>query len=166
MKKIIFILALTLSAYHIYSQTDRDKRFVASMARIALLEIKLGELAQTNGLAIEVKDMGKHMIDDHTKAREDLKLLAERKNISFPTVLNDKQQKVYNKMAKLKGSDFDKHYAKCMSKSHKKIKCEMKKEVKKGNDVDLQSWAQTNLPSEQRHQDITKAARTSIKKNK
>ncbi|MES2762261.1 MAG: DUF4142 domain-containing protein [Bacteroidota bacterium] len=164
MKNIILILLLLLSICKLQSQTERDKIFLVCMARTGLLEIKLSELAQTNGLAIEVKDMGKRLAEDHTKTSNDLKLLADRKSILFPTTLNAKQQKAYDKMVTLKGNDFDKHYLKCMTKSHKKMKGEMKKELKKGNDVDIQTWAQTNLPTAQHHQDITKAACKSIEK--
>ncbi|MES2514874.1 MAG: DUF4142 domain-containing protein [Bacteroidota bacterium] len=164
MKNFTLILLMSLAILNANGQTERDKKFVACMALTGLLEIKISELAEANGLAIEVKDIAKHMIDDHSKANNDLKLLADRKNISFPTTLNEKQQKMYDKMAKLKGHDFDKHYIKCIAKGHKKMKCEMKKEVKKGADVDIEAWAQANLPTVQHHQDMTKAACKSIQK--
>jgi putative membrane protein len=164
MKKIIYILIFLLGIFTVKGQSDRDKKFVSCIARAGLMEIKLGELSQTNGLAIEVKDMGKHLIDDHTKAGNDLKILADRKNISFPTILNNKQQKTYDKMAKAKGDGFDRSYMKYLKKHHKKMKREMKKEVKKGNDMDIATWAQNNLPVIQHHQDINKAACKSIHK--
>jgi putative membrane protein len=88
MKNLLLILLLSLTTLSANAQSERDKKFVACMARTGLLEIKISELAETNGLAIEVKDMAKHMMEDHSKANSDLKLLADRKNISFPTTLN------------------------------------------------------------------------------
>jgi putative membrane protein len=168
MKQLFLITVTILSSYMAYSQpstaSERDKNFVACMARKSLMEIKLSELAETNGLAVEVKDMGKHIIEDHTKTNGDLKVLADKKGILFPTTLNTKQQKAYDKMSTLKGDTFDKHYLKCMGKDHKKSKRELKKEIKKGDDVDLEAWAQISLPMVQHHQDMVKAACKSVRK--
>ena len=111
-----------------------------------MMEVKLGQLAQTNGVAADIKDLGKMMETDHSKANEELKVLAAKKNITLPATLSDKCQKKYDDMAAKKGSEFDKAYASCMVDDHKKDIDKFQKEADNGKDDDLKAWANGKLP--------------------
>ncbi len=163
MKKLIILLA-TFGTFCIHAQTEKDKKFVACIAKDGLMEIKLAELAQSHASSPEVKAFAQHMIDDHTKAANELKMLADRKNMMFPTSLDDKQQQMYNKMEKLQGNDFDKHYMKCMKKAHNKAICKFKKEAKKGDDIDLKGWAEKTVPTLEHHKQMAKETCKAISK--
>lgn len=167
MKKNIFIVLLTVGTLLINAQvSERDKKFVKCAAEGGLYEVKLGELARTNGKAIEVKTHGKHMIEDHSKANSELKELAGKKGIDFPTTITDKAMKHYDKLAKKQGEDFDKAYTKCMMMHHKMDICKFKKEVKKGSDTDIKDWAANTLPSLENHKVMTQETCNAIKEKK
>ncbi len=50
------------------------------------------------------------MVDDHTKAGEALKMLAQQKNVMLPPDVNPTHKETMAKLSKLKGADFDKAY--------------------------------------------------------
>ena len=87
--------------------SESDAEFIVEAADASALDIKLGELAQTNAGSQSVKDFGKMMVADHTKAADELKALAQRKNIVLASTLSDKSQHLYDKLAKKTGKDFD-----------------------------------------------------------
>src|SRR3954468_15719320 len=89
------------------SGEDKDAEFAVKAADGGMLEVKLGELAQTKGMSKQVKDLGKMMVEDHSKANEELKAFAQAKDISLPTTMSDDCQKIYDKIASKDGKDFD-----------------------------------------------------------
>src|ERR1041385_5985219 len=153
MKKIVLIVLVLLNTHKIASQniSEKDRNFINEAAQGNMLEVKLGELAQTNTTTDKVKVLGQHMIDDHTKAENDLKALASKKGIVVPANLDEKGFKVYNKLVKKQGKDFDKAYTKCMVKDHKEDIEKFKKQAEKGDDADLKAWAQNTLPTLEGH---------------
>ncbi|MCE3259800.1 MAG: outer membrane protein-like protein, partial [Bacteroidetes bacterium] len=68
---------------------EDDMEFVIDAADGGMLEVKLGELAKTKATSAEVKEHAQHMIDDHSKANEELKALAAQKNITLPVDLSE-----------------------------------------------------------------------------
>lgn len=164
MKKIFLTIAIFSTCY-IQSQSDRDRKFAREVAEDGLMEIKLGELAQSKGTTAEVKTLGSHMITDHTKANNELRSLAIKKNIPLPTALSDKGQKTYEKLSKKEGKKFDKCYTRMMVKDHKKEICKFKKQAKKGEDAELRSWASTTIPTLEHHKEMSKEACKSMKKS-
>jgi len=166
MKKIIVTFICFIGALAINAQTvsDRDKKFVDCALHDGMMEVKLGELAQSNASSAEVKNLGKHMIDDHTKAGNELKAMAERKRLPVPSALTEKQQKAYDKLAQKKGTDFDKAYSHCMVKDHKKAICKFKKEAKKGDDSELKTWADKIVPTLEHHKHMSEQTCKDVRK--
>ena len=165
MKKTTLALAIVIITGVVKAQSERDKKFAIEAAEAGLMEIKLGELAKSKGTTTAVKDLGGHMVTDHTKGSNELKTLAASKNIILPASLSEKGQKAYDKLAKKEGKDFDKAYTHCMVKDHKKVICKFKKEVKKGDDAELKSWASHTLPTLKHHEEMSKDACKQVKKS-
>ena len=117
------------------SKIEDDTEFAVEAADASLFEIQAGQLALKNATTPEVKKLAQQMIDDHTKASEELKGLAQTKNISLPTALSEKCQKKYNDLSEKKGIDFDDAYTDLMVKNHKDVVDQFKKESEKGNDA-------------------------------
>ncbi len=157
MKKIAMTLVMAMSICYVDAQiaSERDKKFIAEATQISLFEIKLGELAQSNTSTPEIKTLGQHMIDDHTKAINELKALGAKKSIVIPTILTPEEYKKYDKIVKKQGKDFDKAYVNCMVKGHKKALCKFKKEAKDGDDYDVRTWASNSVPTLQQHENMS-----------
>jgi putative membrane protein len=143
---------------------ENDAEFATEVADGGMLEVKLGQLAQTNSNSAQVKQFGQMMIDDHSKAGEELKNLARSKNISLPSSLSDKCQKKYDDLAGKKGEEFDKAYSKLMVKDHEDDVDKFKKEGEKGRDGDLKSWASGKVATLEHHLRAAKEMDEAVRK--
>ena len=128
-----------------------DRQFMDKAAQGGMAEVELGQLAQQNGQSQEVKDFGKRMVNDHSKANDQLKQLASQKGVALPTGLDAKDQATKDRLSKLQGAAFDKAYMKDMVMDHKKDVAEFKKESMSAHDPDLKTWAGQTLPTLQSH---------------
>ncbi len=138
-----------------------DRKFMDKAAQGGMAEVELGQLAQQNGQSAEVKSFGKRMVDDHSKANDQLKQLAAQKGVSLPTTLDAKDQATKDKLSKLQGAEFDKAYMKDMVTDHKKDVAEFEHASKAAKDPDLKNWAGQTLPTLQSHlQEAQKIAPT------
>jgi putative membrane protein len=146
------------------SRIENDVEFATDAADASLLEVKLGDLAQTKGSSAQVKELGKMMVADHTKATEELAALAGQKNISLPQTLSEKSQKKFDDLASKTGVDFDKEYSKAMVEGHKDVLSKFKKESEDGKDTDLRSWAEGKLPVLQHHLSMAEQTEEAVKK--
>jgi putative membrane protein len=164
MKKFIFIaLTYTFSFNAQNVVSDKDAEFVKEAAIGGLLEVRLGHLARSNGSSPEVKKLGEHMVIDHSKANDELKSLASKKNINLPADLDEKAQKTYDHLSSKQGKEFDKAYTKCMVKDHKKDIRLFKMQAKNGNDQELKTWANHTLPTLEHHKEMSEETCKKIK---
>jgi putative membrane protein len=129
----------------------KDHTFMVKAAQGGMAEVQLGQLAQQNGQSQQVKDFGKRMVDDHTKANDQLKQVASQKGVTLPDSPDAKDKAEYDRLSKLKGDAFDKAYSKMMVTDHKKDVAEFQKEANSGMDPDLKSFAGQTLPTLQDH---------------
>lgn len=148
------------------SSIEKDTEFAVDVADGGMLEVQLAQLALSNASSAEVKKFAQTMIDDHGKANDELKALAQQKGISLPASLSDKCQKKYNDLVDKKGAEFDKEYMDLMVKEHKDTIDKFKKEADKGNDGDLKTWAAAKVPVLEHHLEMAQATQDLIKNKK
>jgi putative membrane protein len=101
--------------------SNGDKDFVKDLAIANTAEIELGRLAADRGANPEVKKFGQTMIDDHTKANDDLTSVASQHSIPVVNELDDKHRDLRDKLAKLQGMEFDREYIDAMVEGHEKV---------------------------------------------
>ena len=82
-----------------------EKRFVKDALLGGMTEVELGKVALERASSDPVKQFAQKMIDDHSKANEDLKQLASKENINVPDSLDSKHQSRVEKLSKLPGKD-------------------------------------------------------------
>jgi putative membrane protein len=70
----------------------KDQKFAKDAAMGGMAEVKLGQLAVEKADSSKVKDFGKRMVDDHSKANEKLKSIAAEKSISLPSDVSAKDK--------------------------------------------------------------------------
>ncbi|HVX28591.1 MAG TPA: DUF4142 domain-containing protein [Parafilimonas sp.] len=130
---------------------DDDANFVTEARSGVLMEVELGTYAQKNAASEEVKQFGERMVKDHSKDRDELKMLATNKNISIPDVPGEKFQKHIDDLEKETGSEFDKDYMSFMVSDHHDDIDEFEKEAKNGKDSDIVAFANKGLPVLKEH---------------
>src|SRR5215212_3003654 len=97
-----------------------DMSFMKEAATGGMAEVELGKLAQQNAQSDEVKQFGARMEQDHGKANNELTTLAGNKGITLPQQLDPKHAQLRDKLARLRGAEFDRAYMREMTKDHDK----------------------------------------------
>ena len=128
-----------------------DHAFVMKAAQGGLAEVELGQLAVQKASNPDVKAFGQKMVDDHTKANDQLKQVATQKNIAIPTEPAAKDKAEKDRLSKLSGDAFDKAYMSHMVSDHKKDVAEFQREANSGKDDAVKNFAQQTLPTLQSH---------------
>ena len=62
-----------------------DKKFIMESLHGGMMEVELGKMAVDKASSADVKQFGQRMVDDHSKANDELMQLASQKGISMPT---------------------------------------------------------------------------------
>jgi putative membrane protein len=144
------------------SMDPADKEFVVKAAQGGQAEVTLGNLAVQKATSPDVKNFGTQMVNDHSKANDELKQLATTKGLTLPTDLGE-HQKDADELGSKSGKDFDKAYMDMMVKDHEKDVAEFDKQSKNGKDADLKAWATKTLPTLQQHLDMAKSTQKKVK---
>jgi putative membrane protein len=118
-----------------------DQEFIAKAAQGGLLEVIGGRDVSARATSPDVKAFADHMVDDHSKANDELAALAAKKGVTVAKVLDDDHKKEVDKLAKLSGAKLDKTYASDMVDDHEKDVKEFQKAAKDVKDGDLRGWA-------------------------
>jgi putative membrane protein len=142
---------------------EDGSEFAVTAADAGMMEVQLGTLALTNASSGKVKEFAQTMVDDHSKANEELKALAQKKNITLPAALSDKHQKKYDEMSEKTGADFDKEYCDLMVKDHKDVVDMFKKARDNAKDPDLKTWASEKLPALEHHLTMAEQMKEGVK---
>jgi len=129
-----------------------DKDFIRSVAESSATEVQLGKLAQDKGSNDNVKELGKQMVEAHTKTGEQMKQAAAALKIQLPADPPRKAKKAEEKLAKLSGPDFDHAYAKMAADEQKQAVRQFEHEAKDGKVPGVKDFAAKNLPAEQEFQ--------------
>jgi len=131
--------------------TMADKTFVKKAAEGGLAEVELGKLATEKASNDQVKKFGQRMVDDHTKANEQLKDVAAQKHIDLPTEPSAKDKATKARLEKLSGEQFDRAYMRDMVMDHKTDVSEFARESQAAKDPALKNFARQTLPTLRQH---------------
>lgn len=134
-----------------------DKKFMMEAATGGMMEVELGRIAAQQGSSAAVKQFGQRMVDDHSKANEELMQLASTKGLTLPTELDAKHKSEVTRLSKMAGADFDRAYSKMMLSDHIKDVAEFEKQSTKAKDADLKAFTAKTLPTLQEHLKMAKA---------
>jgi putative membrane protein len=142
--------------------TISDTQFAKKAAQGGLAEVKMGQLAQDKGTSDSVKKFGQRMVEDHTKAGDELKKAAAQENITLPDDVSAKDKATYDALSKLSGAAFDRAYARDMVKDHEEDVAEFDKEANGGQKPAIKDFASQTLPTLQDHLKQAKEMRQNV----
>jgi len=159
---IVFLAAIGAASGYATAQTaanqknasvaSGDKQFMMKAAGGGIAEVELGRLALDKASSPEVKRHAQHMIDDHTKANDELKGIASSKGVALPSGPDPKHQAVIDKLKGMSGADFDKAYIREAGiNAHKEMRTLFKSESTKGEDPEVKAFAQKTLKVVEEH---------------
>jgi putative membrane protein len=137
---------------------DKDKgpltsdKFVTKAAQTGMAEVELGKLALEKSQNAEVRAFAQRMVKDHGKANEELKTIAQGKNVTVPKTLDAKHQSMVDALKAKSGKEFDAEYAHHMSMGHGDAVALFKDASKeKSLDHELSAFAEKTLPTLEEH---------------
>jgi putative membrane protein len=174
------------------SVSNSDKNFVNDQLSAGMAEVDLAKLARDRAARADVKQYAQMMIDDHTKADDQLKQMATTYSIPVEAKLDDKEKNLSDKLAKLNASDFDKEYMSAMVDGHEDVVRQLRSRVDENRSVSdrltgknpenpaavkpessdnrvtmsINDWAADTLPVAQRHLDRAKEIMDSLDHNR
>lgn len=184
MKKLRLILLLTAGMFVACNDDDddnmaptvseADRTFVNNAADGGMFEVRAGEMAVAKGDStamgmvmgsdsMSIKSFGQMMITDHTKANDELKSLADRKNVNVPTSLSSNKQMMLDSLNGASGVAFSRMYAKMMVASHKETVALFEKQSNDGQDTELKTWASQKLPTLKHHLEMAEDMHEEVK---
>lgn len=146
------------------NKKENDAAFLVAAAGINLEEMQLGQLAQKKSTMTDVKQLGKMMEDEHSKALKDLQALAAQKQITIPAALTEEGQEANKKLMNKTGNDFDKAYCDMMVNGHNDAIDKFKKASTDAADPEIRKWASSMLPALQTHLDHSIACQKKCEK--
>jgi len=139
-----------------------DAVFMRTAAMDGMAEVEHGRLAAQNAANDEVKQFGQRMVDDHSKAGDELKALASQKSVTLPTELDAKHKAMQDKLSKMKGAAFDRAYMGHMVTAHQQAVALFQKEAGGGKDGEVKAWAAKTLPTLQEHLKSARGTNTKV----
>jgi putative membrane protein len=168
-----------------------DKNFVQDQLADGDAEVQLGKMAAERAASADVKQFAQMMVADHTKAGTELKQIAGQFNIAPDPDKNDDHKDAMDKLAKLRGADFDREFIDTMISDHKNAVNDLQgrtdyngktsdritngtagedrntnvRPEKADNHVEaaLNRWAAATLPTVQHHLDEAQAIQDKLK---
>jgi putative membrane protein len=141
------------------SAATEVKTWIKKAAEGGLAEVELGKLAAQKAQRSEVKEFAQRMVDDHSKANEELMKIANDKGMTPPTQLAEKHRKLQQELTKTKGEQFDKKYIDGQIKDHKEAIALFEKGAK-SSDNQVQQFASSKLSTLKEHLQMAQKVNT------
>lgn len=128
-----------------------DRNFIMEAAQGGMMEVQMGKLAQEKGQSDGVKQFGKRLEEDHSKANQELMDIAKKNGVNVPASLDKKHQAQVEKMSKVKPDEFDRRFAKEMVDDHEKDVKKFRRQAEKGQNAELKQFAGKTTPILEEH---------------
>ncbi len=136
--------------------TTSTKGFVDEAALTDMYEVQAGQLATMRAHAIDVKNFGQKMVDDHTKTTNELKtiLMKSAPNFMPPMQLDSRREGLLNDLKGAKDEDFEGRYIAQQINTHDEALILMRGYAKDGDNPDIKTFAANVQPVVQMHIDM------------
>jgi putative membrane protein len=133
-----------------------DAAFVREAGSAGLAEVRMGGLAQQNSQDQMVKDFGQRLVNDHSKANEQLTRIASEKGLEMPTTMSANNERVIEHLSSLNGAEFDRTCKRHAIEAHEKA-IRLFKAAHNSKDPQIRTFADETLPILQEHLRMARA---------
>jgi putative membrane protein len=153
---IVYAASLALALTLPFGAQAAEDKFLKEAADHNLAEVQLGKLASERAQSDDVKKFAKRMVDDHQKAYDEVKQLAQSKNVQVPSEVSAAKKKEHDRLARMQGAEFDRAYMQMMVREHNHDVKTFQDKSKNAKDADVKNWVGQTLPTLQDHQQMAK----------
>ena len=128
-----------------------DRKFLNEAADGGMVEVELGKLALQKAADAGVRKFGQRMVDDHSRANDELRQLAAGKGVNLPQAPSAKNRDLKRRLASLRGTSFDRAYMTDMVADQKEDVAAFQRESNWARDPQVKSFAAQTLPTLRGH---------------
>lgn len=132
---------------------EQDRQFAAEAAAGNEAELKFATLAKQKAESDPVKDYAAMLVEDHTKAGEELKQITEEAGLSLDAALPEEALKAHEEMATLSGVEFERAFMEKMVSDHEKAVALYEKQASEGQHEALKQFAAGKVDALRTHLD-------------
>jgi putative membrane protein len=140
-----------------------EREFLTNAASGGMMEVELGRYAAEHASDQKVKQFGRRMVDDHSKANAELKQVAAKQSVTLPATMKAEQRETVARLTRLHGPEFDRVYMETMVKDHQQDVSDFRDEAASAADPDVRSFAAKTLPTLETHLRLAKDISSSMK---
>ena len=116
-----------------------------------MMEIRLGQTAQTKAMNSAVKQFGQRMVNDHTNLQNQVASLVTANKVSVSQAMNSKNQDEFNRVNKISGQAFDSAYMNLMVQAHRQDIANFQTQSQSAKSTQVRTLATNSLPVLQQH---------------
>jgi putative membrane protein len=142
--------------------TDQD--FVTRASSMNVAEINVHKAAQSHATTADVKAHAKHMLTDHQKMGDEMKALAERKNMTVSSDPPAEKTRMLDDLNTRKGKDWDMAYLDAQVNDHNEAISLFESGSASVKDADLKALIDKTLPTLRDHLQMVKDAQAKMTK--
>jgi putative membrane protein len=139
---------------------SQAQNFASQASAAGMAEIDAAKLALKKSQSADVKTFAQHIIDDHTKAGEELKAIARKQKLELSDS-PDMVDQAKAKMLDVRDESFDAAYANNQVGAHEDAVKLFTDAANNSSDTEIKAFAQKTLPVLQQHlemaQELVKA---------
>ena len=132
-------------------ELNNDLPFLREAASANLMEIRLGQVAQSSTSNAAVKQYGLRMVTDHTKLEQDLSSVTSRNGIALDPALTSEQLQNITRLRHLSGQQFDQAYMTMMIQNHQADVTRFEDRSRNADSPQVRELAARSLPILQEH---------------
>lgn len=137
-------------------QLSQDQKFLMAAINGGNYEIQSSRMALMRSQDENVKKIAQQLIDDHTKASQELMQIVQNKRMPMPPSqqLDPIHSAMMQKLSMEQGKDFDDCFMEQQAIAHVAAVMCFTKESKKGQDNELKQFASKTLPKLKEHKEV------------
>jgi putative membrane protein len=139
-----------------------DASFLREAASANLMEVRLGQSAQSKASNTAVKQFGQRMVNDHTNLENQLSSLVTTNGLSLNQTMNSKHQDAVNRLNKLSGQAFDSAYMTMMVQDHQEDIAKFQTQTQSAKSTQVRTLANNALPVLQQHLSLATQVRSQL----
>ena len=139
-----------------------DMEFANKAAAAGKAEVELAKVGTEKATDADVKTFADRLVQDHTKANEQLTQIMQSKSMEMPAEEPAEAKAEYDRISALSGAEFDREFMMHWVSSHEKGIELYSTEAETGQDPELKQFAADTLPTLQEHLDEAKRIESSL----
>lgn len=131
---------------------SEDREMFEDLVHASLAEIEAGRLALDKTQNPQVRSFAQQMLDEHSRALQQLQQLGQKKQFNVPTEADFQHKAIVTALRMLSGEAFDRQYIRQAGvRDHRRAVDLLRKMEQTARDPDMKAHAGQALPGVQRH---------------